>query len=113
MAHTCHAQDCGRVVPPSMLFCRAHWFALRKPMRDAVWREYQPGQEDDKQPSLRYLAVMERAIAEVAFRPNDEEAAVIAARHAMIAESLRTRAIENGDGDPLEGLTEHGPWSTP
>lgn len=37
--------------------CREHWFKLPKPLRDQVWREYRPGQEITKTPSVRYLAV--------------------------------------------------------
>jgi hypothetical protein len=36
--------------------CREHWFKLPKPLRDAIWREYRPGQEADKRPSKRYVA---------------------------------------------------------
>lgn len=61
--HTCHAHACTRAVPPRMFMCRAHWFSLRKPIRDAIWNEYRSGQEIDKRPSLRYLAVQQRAIA--------------------------------------------------
>lgn len=27
--------------------CKAHWFRLPKPIRDAIWRAYRPGQEED------------------------------------------------------------------
>jgi hypothetical protein len=37
--------------------CREHWFKLPKSLRDQVWKEYRPGQEIDKRPSMRYLAV--------------------------------------------------------
>ncbi len=46
-AHTCHAFDCDTPVPPRMFMCRPHWFALPLEMRDAVNREYTPGQERD------------------------------------------------------------------
>jgi hypothetical protein len=73
-------------------------------MRDAIWREYRQGQEIDKDASLRYLAVQRRAIGEVAFRPNDEEAARVSAPYLLKAEELRRRCIAQGLGDPLEGL---------
>jgi hypothetical protein len=87
-----------------MFACRAHWFALRKKTRDAIWREYRPGQENDKKPSLRYLSVQRFACAELAFRPNDEAAALESARYLAEAIRLREEAIERGDGDPLDGL---------
>jgi hypothetical protein len=37
--------------------CREHWFKLPKPLRDAIWKEYRPGQEKDGTPSQRYLVV--------------------------------------------------------
>lgn len=104
MAHVCHAHGCERKVPPAMLACRMHWFALRKAVRDAIWREYRRGQEQDKRPSWRYMAVQRLAIAELAFKPHDEEAARIAAGYLLEAERFRARAIEAGQGDPLEGL---------
>jgi hypothetical protein len=104
MPHTCHAHGCGLPVPASMFACRVHWYALRKPMRDAIWREYRRGQERDKRPSPRYMAVQRRAVAELAFRPNDEQAARIAAPYMVESELWRKRAIEQGLGDPLEGI---------
>lgn len=106
MSHTCHAHECPAVVPPSMFACRPHWWALRKPMRDAIWREYRPGQEDVKNPSLRYMAVQRRAVGELAFRPRDEKAAAIAAVCFLESELWRARASEAGRGDPLEGLSD-------
>jgi hypothetical protein len=37
--------------------CREHWFKLPKTLRDSIWQEYRPGQEIDKKPSARYIAV--------------------------------------------------------
>lgn len=104
MSHKCHAHGCELAVPPAMLFCRRHWYSLRKPLRDAIWREYRRGQENDKRPSFRYMAVQRRAVAEVAFRPNDEAAAAVAAPYLAESESWRARAIEAGQGDPLAFL---------
>jgi hypothetical protein len=66
MAHTCHAKGCPVPVPPKLLMCRKHWYMVPKPLRDAVWAEYRPGQEIDKQPSMAYLHVMRAAIDAVA-----------------------------------------------
>lgn len=102
--HACHAHGCSTPVPPKMVMCRAHWYAVRKAVRDAIWHEYRPGQEDDKKPSLRYMAVQQLAIAELAFKPHDEEAARVAAQYLLAAQRHRQAAIDKGFGDPLKGL---------
>jgi len=104
MSHLCHAHGCQKPVPPSMLFCRPHWFKLRAITRNAIWREYRPGQEVDKNPSRRYMAVQRLAVAESAFRPHDEEAARICAIYLVEAERWAQRAIAAGEGDPLSDL---------
>lgn len=60
--HTCHAEGCKLPVPPAMFMCRSHWYALPKPLRDAVWRVYVPGQEKRKDPTDEYLRVSQEAI---------------------------------------------------
>ena len=55
--HTCHWPGCAREVPPKLWGCREHWYQLPKALRDAIWREYRPGQEITKTPSPRYIAV--------------------------------------------------------
>lgn len=89
-----------------MFMCRQHWFSLRKPLRDAIWKEYRPGQENTKSPSARYMAVQKRAVGELAFRPHDEAAAGVAAPYLIESEIWRKRAIDAGLGDPLEGIKE-------
>lgn len=37
--------------------CREHWFKLPKSLRDAIWKEYRPGQEHDGTPSERYVVI--------------------------------------------------------
>lgn len=101
MSHQCHAHACTAVIAPKLFMCRLHWYRLRKAMRDAIWREYRPGQEIDKSPSARYMAVQRRAVGEVAFgsaTPGD------AAYYLLKSEEWRARAIAQGLGDPLEGL---------
>lgn len=105
--HACHAHGCQKAVPPRMFMCLAHWRKVRKPLQDAIWREYRPGQENDKSPSARYMAVQRRAVAEVAFRPNDEKAATDAAPYLIESELWRDRAIAAGDGDPLAGIAPY------
>lgn len=60
--HTCHATACSKRVPPSMFMCRQHWFQLPKHMRDAVWMEYVPGQENRMDPTEAYMEVTREAI---------------------------------------------------
>ena len=104
MTHTCHAAGCDLPVPSAMFMCKRHWYALRKPLRDAIWAEYRRGQEVDKAPSLRYLAVQKQAIGELAFRPNDEAAAAVAAPYLLLAKHYQGECIAAGLGDPLPPL---------
>lgn len=106
MTHTCHAPGCSRSVPPKMFACRNHWYALPKPIRDAIWFEYRSGQEQDKRPSFRYLAVQQWACGYLAFRPDDESAALEALEYLKNAVRWARRAIEAGAGDPLVGLRQ-------
>ena len=64
--HTCHATGCEIRVPPRMFMHRAHWFALPKAMRDAIWAMYRPGQEKTKDPSPEYLDAAFAAIRYIA-----------------------------------------------
>lgn len=125
MPHHCHAHGCTREVPPKMFMCKPHWFRLRAAMQRAIWREYRPGQERDKNPSQRYLAVQRLAVAEVAFierlaaqqklkDPGQRERAAaetskVMAPYLLAAMSARATAIKAGDGDPLEGLVPNLP----
>lgn len=84
--------------------CREHWFGLPKKIRDAIWREYRPGQERDKQPSYRYLAVQRLAVMHTAFKPHDEAAANICQKYLYEAVAYATMAKDAGQGDPLDGL---------
>lgn len=56
-SHGCHWTGCTRQCPPAMWGCKEHWFKLPKALRDAIWKEYRPGQEKDGTPSERYLVV--------------------------------------------------------
>lgn len=84
--------------------CRQHWYSLPKMIRAAVWREYRPGQERDKSPSLRYLAVQRLAVMHTAFRPHDEQAAAVCATYLQQAIEYAEQAKARGLGDPLAGL---------
>jgi hypothetical protein len=66
--HTCHADGCDLHVPPAMFMCRRHWFMLPKAMRDAVWAEYVPGQENRMDPTDSYLDVATSAVRWIALQ---------------------------------------------
>lgn len=102
--HTCHAPGCARRVPASMFACKPHWFMLPERIRDAIWKEYRQGQEIHKTPTPRYMAVQRFACAFLAFKPNDEVAAIKTAGLCIQAEMWASRSIEQGLGDPLETL---------
>jgi hypothetical protein len=102
MNHECHAHGCEVQVPPKLFMCKSHWYKLRKKMRDAIWNEYRPGQEDNKNPSTRYMAVQQRAVAEIAFKEFGIE---VAKRYSDNAEHYRDLCIVRGHGDPLEALS--------
>lgn len=108
MSHTCHAHDCDTRVPPKMFMCRRHWFGLPKPVQRAIWREYRPGQERDKAPSAAYMAVQQYAVSLAAFKPNDEDAARVAAVYLERAYKFRDLALAETRRDPLRGLLPEG-----
>lgn len=58
--HTCHWPGCGKQVPPAMWGCKTHWFRLPANLRAAIWRAYEPGQEERLDPSEQYIEVAER-----------------------------------------------------
>jgi hypothetical protein len=66
--HLCHARGCGRAVPPRMLMCLAHWRLVPRPLQEAVWATYVPGQEVRKDPTGEYLAAARAAVDAVAAR---------------------------------------------
>lgn len=66
MSHRCHARGCEEETPPRNLFCLTHWRMTPKPLQDAVWKNYRPGQERTKDPSVAYLRAMDEAIEAVA-----------------------------------------------
>lgn len=108
MNHECHHPDCARQIPPHMAFCRPHWFSLPLKIRNAIWREYRSGQEVDKNPSLRYLAVQRLACAHSVFKPYNEEATLKAIKYLGESVGYSRAAIAEGFGDPLDGLDSNG-----
>lgn len=63
MPHLCHFPGCQKSVPPKLWGCKPHWFMLPKYLRDWIWREYRPGQETDKRPSMKYIEAASAARA--------------------------------------------------
>lgn len=66
MAHTCHATDCKRRVPPQMWGCARHWYMVPPRIRSRIWAAFRPGQCDDKRPSKEYLEAARDAVVAVA-----------------------------------------------
>ena len=66
--HLCHAIGCTTPVDPAKLMCLRHWRKVPKHLAWAVYRNYRPGQEIDKNPSDAYLRVSQMAIDAVAKR---------------------------------------------
>ena len=104
MSHVCHAPDCKRQVPAKQFCCPVHWFALPKKIQDAIWREYTPGQETTKRPTWRYMSVQRLALAYLVFEPHSEAAVLKSLPYLSEAARYSKKAIEDGQGDPLEGL---------
>jgi hypothetical protein len=84
--------------------CAYHWRKVPRATQSAIWAEYRNGQEVAKDPTVRYLAVQCLAVAQVAFKANDEAAARVAAGYLAEAARHRQLSIDAGDGDPLAGL---------
>lgn len=78
--HHCHARGCKVAVPPRMLMCRPHWRRVPKPLQNAVWAHFRPGQEIRKDPTREYLAAAEAAIRAVAILELRERQAEIDAQ---------------------------------
>lgn len=55
--HTCHWPGCKKKCPPTFWGCREHWFMLPNEFRQAIWKHYRPGQEQDKKPSPDYVRI--------------------------------------------------------
>jgi len=66
--------------------------------------EYRPQQEIDKNPSARYMAVQQWAVALTAYEKDNEQAVLATAQYIANAERWARRAMELGWGDPLEKL---------
>ncbi len=66
--HHCHAVDCEEAVPPKMHMCLKHWKMVPKAVQDLIWKHYRPGQENDKRPTVDYIATAFVSISCVALK---------------------------------------------
>ena len=68
MSHYCHAKGCGIPTKPQFLMCPKHWSMVPWSLKKRVWEAYNPGQEQKKNPTQRYLIVADLAINAVAYK---------------------------------------------
>lgn len=68
MSHHCHAKGCQTKCKPEFLMCPRHWRMVPGQFQRLVWAHYRPGQCDDKQPSEKWHAAADIAIAAVALK---------------------------------------------
>ena len=101
MKHPCHALGCSVEVPSKMFACKRHWYMVPKSLRDRLWREYRPGQENDKKPSCRYIAVQRRCVYEIAQR---EGRTAHSEPYLNLSQRMRAFCLVREGGDPLEGF---------
>lgn len=94
MTHLCHAEGCDVQVEPSLLMCRRHWYMVPPRLRCHVWAEYRRGQEQTKNPSLRYLAVAHAAVALVAYAEGTKSSNAELVERAALAREKAERCIE-------------------
>ena len=96
MKHTCHAVECKRAVPPTMLMCGPHWGIVPAALRIPVLRTYRRGQCDDKRPSNAWQAAAARVIAFVARSEGREAQAMHYDRMAARADARSSSASSEG-----------------
>lgn len=68
MTHHCHAKGCTTKCKPEFLMCPKHWRMVPGQYQRLVWAHYRVGQCDDKQPSEKWHAAADLAIAAVALK---------------------------------------------
>lgn len=104
MKHVCHAWACDTEIAPRLFMCPGHWRSLSPELQAAIRREYRAGQEKDKRPSARYMAVAALAIASTIPGGSKDRGETAKRYRIDSAHNWRRIAIHRGDGDPLEGL---------
>lgn len=100
MTHHCHAVCCSRRVDPKLFVCGRHWRKLHPLLRHAIWQEYEPGQEQRKDPTPDYMAVQQCAVAYLAKADGLLGDVAVAGVNAMVFEM---KCREQGR-EPLAGL---------
>ena len=74
MERTCRIAGCERRHARNLFCCRAHWYALPRHMRDAIWRAYRsPGVFSDE-----YMQAAENAEAFLEDRDAEDMSGVFA-----------------------------------
>lgn len=63
--HHCHVRTCRTECPPEHLMCAAHWKKVPKPLQEAVYKHYRPGQCEDMNVSPEWVEAAEAAISYV------------------------------------------------
>lgn len=53
--HHCHWPGCNAQVKPAVWGCKKHWYMLPADLRQRIWKDYRPGQEQTKTPSRDYV----------------------------------------------------------
>ena len=69
--------------------CPAHWRQVPLRFKHLVWKQYRPGQCDDKTPSPQWRAAADVAIACVAFRERRISEATLARIKQKASEVLK------------------------
>lgn len=118
--HVCHALCCKTQVPPRMLMCLRHWRKVPKNLQQEIWKQYRPGQEIDKKPTLRYIATALSAIFAVADNEkiNYDAHAIIRETGLKIASSLTTEQLQklikrsHPESEEQTEAEKHGHWET-
>lgn len=72
-SHTCHAIGCKKYCKPEHLMCSKHWAMVGLKNQIAVYKNYRPGQCDDKQPSKEWFNAANAAIEEVASKTGHKD----------------------------------------
>jgi len=67
MPHKCMGMTAGILcavagLPDSVILCRKHWFKVPKVLRDDLWSNYKPGQEERLTATREYMTILKEVI---------------------------------------------------
>lgn len=102
--HHCHWPGCPDQVPPAKWGCTRHWFKLPKPLRDRIWRTFDPGQEVAGTPSRDYLAAA-RDVQDW-IKANTEPSAQMQLGDATPAPRVHSTIVTLIDGHQVDSASE-------